>query len=154
SATVVRRQEMAKHGVAPISTTTTGAGIRTCAADPPCARHQSVFDAPMAPAQESGLRENCTSRLSERAEAGRKLHLSRLYSWEAGEQRGAIRCGARGAKGGGQGERGPAKHGPEAESGRRVTGAGTGTESGKGQEEGEVHRALPSPQHEAPRAGI
>jgi hypothetical protein len=25
------------------------------------------------------LRENCTSRLSERAEAGRKLHLPRLY---------------------------------------------------------------------------
>jgi hypothetical protein len=41
--------------------------------------HQSVFDAAMAPTQESGLRENCTSRLSERAEAGRKLHLSRLY---------------------------------------------------------------------------
>jgi hypothetical protein len=37
----------------------------------------------MAPTQESGLRENCTSRLSERAEAGRKPHLSRLYSWEA-----------------------------------------------------------------------
>ena len=29
------------------------------------------------------MRENCTSRLSERAEAGRKLHLSRLYSDEA-----------------------------------------------------------------------
>jgi hypothetical protein len=42
--------------------------------------HQSVFDAAMAPTQESGLRENCTSRLSERAEAGRKLHLSRLYT--------------------------------------------------------------------------
>jgi len=38
----------------------------------------------MAPTQESGLRENCTSRLSERAEAGRKLHLPRLYSDEAG----------------------------------------------------------------------
>src|ERR1700751_6073905 len=47
---------------------------------------QSVFDAAMAPTQESGLRENCTSRLSERAEAGRTLHLSRLYSYEAGEQ--------------------------------------------------------------------
>ena len=33
--------------------------------------------------QESGLRENCTSRLNERAEAGRKPHLSRLYSDEA-----------------------------------------------------------------------
>ena len=42
-------------------------------------RNQSVFDAAMASAQESGLRENCTSRLSERAEAGRKLHLSQLY---------------------------------------------------------------------------
>src|ERR1700741_3906681 len=40
---------------------------------------QSVFDAAMAPTQESGLRKNCTSRLSERAEAGRTLHLSRLY---------------------------------------------------------------------------
>jgi hypothetical protein len=39
----------------------------------------------MASAQESGLRENCTSRLSERAEAGRKLHLSRLYSRASGE---------------------------------------------------------------------
>src|ERR1700756_355465 len=40
---------------------------------------QSVFDAAMGPTQESGLRGNCTSRLSERAEAGRTLHLSRLY---------------------------------------------------------------------------
>src|SRR5262252_9952084 len=63
---------MAEHGVATISTSTAGAGVRTCAADLPCARHQSVFDAAMAPTQESDLRENCTSRLSERAEAGRK----------------------------------------------------------------------------------
>src|SRR5215813_9172164 len=127
---------MAKHGVATISTSTVGAGVRTCAADLPCARHQCVFDAAMAPAQESGLRENCTSRLSERAEAGRTLDLSRLYSCEAGEQRGApcgaIRgggnCGgASGAKGGGQGECGPAKHVPDAEPGERVTGSGTHT---------------------------
>src|SRR2546430_109779 len=73
---------------------------------------QSVFDAAMAPTQESGLRENCTSRLSERAEAGRTLHLSRLYSYEAGEQSERAHCGgiyrgkrsgAGGAKGGGQG---------------------------------------------------
>src|SRR5215831_11915948 len=70
---------MAKNDVATISTTTAGAGVRTCAADLSRARHQSVFDAAMAPAQESGLRENCTSRLSERAEAGRTLDLSRLY---------------------------------------------------------------------------
>src|SRR5262245_23714613 len=70
---------MAEHGVATISTSTAGAGVRTCAADLSRAQHQSVFDAAMAPAQESGLRENCTSRLSERAEAGRTLRLSRLY---------------------------------------------------------------------------
>src|SRR6202008_412972 len=77
---------MAKHGVATISTSTAGGGVRTCAADLSRARHQSVFDAAMAPTQESGLRENCTSRLSERAEGGRKPHLPRLYSNEAGEQ--------------------------------------------------------------------
>ena len=61
------------------------------------------------------MRENCTSRLSERAEAGRKSDLSRLYSCEADEQSGAIRCGAGGAKDGDQGERGPAKHAPRAQ---------------------------------------
>src|SRR6516165_1266264 len=120
---------MAEHGVATISTSTAGAGVRTCAADLPCARHQSVFDAAMAPTQESGLRENCTSRLSERAEAGRKLHLPRLYSYEAGEQSGAIRRGVGGAKGGDQGECEPAKHVPDAEPDKRVTGAGAHTAS-------------------------
>src|SRR5215831_15204701 len=85
---------MAKNDVATISTTTAGAGVRTCAADLSRARHQSVFDAAMAPAQESGLRENCTSRLSERAEAGRTLDLSRLYSEEGPvmgpERRGCV----------------------------------------------------------------
>src|SRR5246127_1635828 len=55
---------------------------------------KSVFDAARAPTQESGLRENCTSRLSERAEAGRTLHLSRLYSAEGPvmgpERRGCV----------------------------------------------------------------
>ena len=37
----------------------------------------------------------------------------------------------------------PAKHAPDAASGKRVTGAGTHTESRKGKEEGEVHHALP-----------
>ena len=93
----------------------------------------------MAPTQESGLRENCTSRLSERAEAGRKLHLPRLYSDEADEQSGMARCRAicggtnRGgvgeAKGGDQGECGPAKHAPDAEPHKRVTGAGAHTEN-------------------------
>jgi hypothetical protein len=40
------------------------------------------------------LRENCTSRLSERAEEGRKPDLSRLYSYETGvmlaERRGQV----------------------------------------------------------------
>src|SRR5215510_10763740 len=129
---------MAKHGVATISTTTAGAGVRTCAADLSRARHQSVFDAAMAPAQESGLRENCTSRLSERAEAGRTLDLSRLYSYEAGEQSERAHCGgiyrgkrsgAGGAKGGGQGECAPAKHALDSEPGSRVTGAGAYTAS-------------------------
>src|SRR5437899_7539201 len=88
---------------------------------------QSVFDAAMAPTQESGLRENCTSRLSERAEAGRTLHLSRLYSWEADEQSRATGRGAGGAKGGGQGECEPATHAPDSEPGKRVTRAGAHT---------------------------
>src|ERR1700716_2386548 len=41
---------------------------------------------------------------------------------------GANRSGAGGAKGGDQGECGPAKHVPDAEPGKRVTGAGTHTE--------------------------
>src|SRR5262249_55921104 len=53
----------------------------------------------------------------------------RHSSWEAGEQSGAIRRGVGGAKGGGQGECGPAKHVPDAEPGKRVTGAGTHTAS-------------------------
>src|SRR5271157_4190669 len=50
-------------------------------------------------------------------------------SVEGGEQSGFGRCGVRGAKGRGQGECGPAKHGPDAEPGRRVTGAGPHTRS-------------------------
>src|SRR6266478_4660044 len=63
----------------------------------------------------------------------------RHSSCEAGEQSGATRCGAirggasrsgaGGAKGGDQGECGPAKHAPDAELGERVTGAGTHTAS-------------------------
>src|SRR5262249_3986192 len=40
-------------------------------------------------------------------------------SCEAGEQRGAIRCGAGGAKGGGQGECGSAEHAPDSEPHKR-----------------------------------
>src|ERR1700731_4804848 len=66
----------------------------------------------------------------------------RHSSCEAGEQsgascRGAIRggasrSGAGGAKGGDQGKCGPAKHVPGAEPGKRVTSAGSHTESRKG----------------------
>src|SRR6266508_5747761 len=138
---------MAKHGVATISTSTAGAGVRTGAADLSRARHQFVLDATMASTEESGLRENCTSRLSERAEAGRKPHLSRLYSCEAGEQGGAIRYGVGGAKGGDRGECGPAKHVLGTEPGKRVTSAGAHTASSEGKEEGEVHLAPPPHQH-------
>src|SRR5205807_5785315 len=88
----------------------------------------------------------------------------RHSSWEAGEQSGTVRSraicseaecsGAGGAKGEDRGECRPAKHAPDAESGKRVTGAGTHTESGEGKEEGEVHRALPPDQHRATRRGV
>src|SRR5258708_31386019 len=81
----------------------------------------------------------------------------RHSSCEADEQGGAIRCGAirgganchgaGGAKGGDQGECGPAKHAPGAEPGKRVTSAGAHTASSKGKEEGEVHLAPPPHQH-------
>src|SRR5262249_12032248 len=53
----------------------------------------------------------------------------RHSSWEAGEQSGAIRRGVGGAKGGDQGECEPAKHVPDAEPDKRVTGAGAHTAS-------------------------
>ena len=65
-----------------------------------------------------------------------------------------LRCGAGGAKGGDQGECGPAKHVPEPEPEKRVTGAGAHTESRKGKEEGEVHLAPPPHQHRAARGGV
>src|SRR3954454_2861804 len=77
--------------------------------------------------QESGLRENRTSRLSERTEEGRKPDLLRLYSGEAGEQRRATVRGVGGAKGGGRGERGPGPHAPGSGPGKRVKGAGPRT---------------------------
>src|SRR6202040_4346876 len=64
---------------------------------------------------------------------------------------GAERSGAGGAKGGDQGECGPAKHAPDPEPGKRVTGAGTHTDNRERKAEGEVHRALPSYQHRSAR---
>src|SRR4029079_13850165 len=50
-------------------------------------------------------------------------------SCEADEQSGPDRSGAGGAKGGGQGERAPAKHAPDTAPGARVTSAGGRTAS-------------------------
>jgi len=65
----------------------------------------------------------------------------RHSSCEADEQCGAIRCGAGGAKGGGQGKCGPAKHAPGTEPGKRVTGAGAhnGKQQGKGRRRSSPH---------------
>ena len=60
------------------------------------------------------------------------------------------RSGAGGAKGGGQGEREPAKHAPDTGTGKRVTGAGACTASRKATEEGEVHCTPPPHQHRLP----
>src|SRR5262249_16931121 len=84
SAVVVHRQTMAEHRIPQVSDTTAGDGTRTYTSDQPGARDHYAPDARAASIQESGLRENCTSRLSERTEAGRKLHLLRLYKHEAG----------------------------------------------------------------------
>ena len=55
----------------------------------------------------------------------------RHSSWEADEQGRAIGCGAGGAKGGGQGECGPAQHAPGTGPGKRVPCAGPHTTSRK-----------------------
>src|ERR1035437_4652601 len=57
-------------------------------------------------------------------------------------------------KGGDQGECEPAKHGPDTESGNRVTGAGAHTAKSKAKEEGEVHVAPPPHQHRSARRGV
>src|SRR5690348_17632616 len=61
----------------------------------------------------------------------------RNSSDEAGEQGRATGGGVGGAKSGGRGKRRPAKHAPGAAPGKRVTGAGTRTDSRKAEEEGE-----------------
>src|SRR5215217_7492052 len=134
---------MAEHGVAALSHPPSGERVRTGSADPSGAWDQEHSPSMETTTQESGLRENRTSRLSERTEEGRKPDLLRLYSGEAGEQRRATVRGVGGAKGGGQGEGGSAKHAPGPEPGKRVPGAGPPTASRKAEEEGTVHRATP-----------
>ena len=60
---------------------------------------------------------------------------------------GGERSGVGGAKGEDQGKCGPAKHVPNAESGKRVPCVGTHPRSSKAQEEGEVHFA-PASRHD------
>src|SRR5271167_1369740 len=72
----------------------------------------------------NGVLWSASGRRGAVADDARAREVGRRHSsWEADEQGGAVRCGAGGAKGGGQGECEPAKHGPRAGSGNRVTGA-------------------------------
>src|SRR3954467_587259 len=70
---------MAEHGVAALSHVPSGERVRTGAADPSGAWDQDHPPSTATTTQESGLRENRTSRLSERTEEGRKPDLLRLY---------------------------------------------------------------------------
>src|SRR3954462_6058167 len=74
---------MAEHGVAALSHPPSGERVRTGPADPSGAWDQDHPPSTETTTQESGLRENRTSRLSERTEEGRKPDLLRLYSGEA-----------------------------------------------------------------------
>src|SRR3954471_4491577 len=71
---------MAEHGVAALSHPPSGERVRTGPADPSGAWDQDHPPSTETTTQESGLRENRTSRLSERTEEGRKPDLLRLYS--------------------------------------------------------------------------
>src|ERR1700692_3028885 len=66
-------------------------------------------------------------------------------SVEASEQSGLGSGGARGAKGQGQGECGTAKHGPDAEPGSRVTGAGPHTRRRHQEQTGQADGASAAP---------
>src|SRR3954462_6958094 len=70
---------MAEHGVAALSHVPSGERVRTGPADPSGAWDQDLPPSTATTTQESGLRENRTSRLSERTEEGRKPDLLRLY---------------------------------------------------------------------------
>src|ERR1019366_4018168 len=62
---------------------------------------------------------------------------------EAGEQSRATGSGIGRAKARGRREHGKAAHVPDAEPGKRATGAGPCTTSSKGKEEAEVHHSIP-----------
>src|SRR5215213_6224175 len=71
---------MAEHGVAALPHVPSGERVRTGPADPSGAWDQDHPPSTATTTQESGLRENRTSRLSERTEEGRKPDLLRLYT--------------------------------------------------------------------------
>src|SRR4051795_10993139 len=71
---------MAENGVAALSHAPSGERVRTGPADPSGAWDQDHPPSTATTTQESGLRENRTSRLSERTEEGRKPDLLRLYN--------------------------------------------------------------------------
>src|SRR2546427_5177369 len=118
-------------------------------ADAPCAGTGRSRDRPC-----GNRRRSASGRRGAIAGDARSREVRLCHSsWEADEQSGPDRSGAGGAKGGGQGEREPAKHAPDTETGARVTGAGTRTASSKAKEE-EVHCA-PSPhQHRLLTDGV
>src|SRR4051794_28219148 len=94
---------MAEHGVAALSHRSSGERVRTGPTDPSGAWNQDHPPSTETTTQESGLRENRTSRLSERTEEGRKPDLLRLYSNKppneartGAEEAGEPRAGAKG----------------------------------------------------------
>src|SRR5215212_5096369 len=99
---------MAELGVAALSHVPSGERVRTGSADPSGAWDQDHPPSTATTTQESGLRENRTSRLSERTEEGPQPDLRRLYSNEAchssneaAERSQDTGRGGGGAKGGG-----------------------------------------------------
>src|SRR3954447_247344 len=79
---LLHRPAMAEYGVAALSHVPSGERVRTGSADPSGAWDQDHPPSTATTTQESGLRENRTSRLSERTEEGRKPDLLRLYTGE------------------------------------------------------------------------
>src|SRR3954464_13874418 len=83
---------MAELGVAALSHVPSGERVRTGSADPSGAWDQDHPPSTATTTQESGLRENRTSRLSERTEEGRKPDLLRLYSTRATLEKNTPMC--------------------------------------------------------------
>src|ERR1700731_1701558 len=119
-------------------------------ADAPCAGTGRSRDRPL-----GTRRRSASGRRGAVADDARSREVRLCHSsWEADEQSGPDRSGAGGAKGGGQGERAPAKHAPDTGTGARGTSAGARTASRKATEEGEVHCTPPPHQHRLPADGV